>query len=98
MKSIMLIYYLNVNYLRVFYLIKIKRYFSDRDLLNRVPKIFLIMSGICLCFQIIGCLLMFERNEPSKRILIHNSINDDEQDAEKTELIYTKKINSLGLK
>ncbi len=70
-------------------------------MLNRVPKLFLIMGGTCLCIQLVGCLLMFE-NKQNKKITIKNSINnDDDIDAidENKELISTirEKINSLGL-
>ena len=56
------------------------------------------MSGICLCFQIVGCLLMFENKEQNKDILANKNVNDDEVESEKKVLIYKKKINSLGIK
>ena len=60
------------------------------------------MGGTCLCIQLVGCLLMFE-NKQSKKIIIKNSINNDDDideiDDENKELISTirEKINSLGL-
>lgn len=43
---------------------------------------------------------MFENKEPQKEAIAHPNINDDDDDLsnEKKELIYKKKINSLGLK
>jgi len=73
-----------------------EKYFSKAhlDLLNRVPQVYLIIAGICLVLQIIGCLLMFEN-----KINVDNkaSINDEEEN-ETTKLLVDKNVNSLGLK
>ena len=65
------------------------------DLLNRVPITFLIMSGISLVLQIIGCLLVFENNPIKKEL--QESINDDQVEEEEP-LVNKVKLNSLNLK
>lgn len=61
-------------------------------MLNRIPKVFLLLSGIFLTMQIIGFLMMFENKKISS-----TSINDDDVEESAT-LLTTRKINSLGLK
>ena len=73
-----------------------EKYFSKAhtDLLKRVPQVYLIIAGICLTLQIIGCLVMFEN-----KINVDNkaSINDEEEN-DTTKLLVDKNVNSLGLK
>lgn len=68
------------------------------DLLNRVPKVFLLMAGIFLALQTLGCLLMFENKTEIKK---PSNINDDTQEADiesSESQPPVKKMNSLGLK
>ena len=68
------------------------------DLLNRVPRMFLILAGLFFGLQILGCLLMFENKSDKKTE--NNAINyqkDDVDDTENSLLVLKSKINSLGL-
>lgn len=76
-----------------------EKYFSKlhMDLLNRVPKVFLLMAGIFLALQTLGCLLMFENKTEIKK---PSNINDDTQEADiesSESQPPVKKMNSLGL-
>ena len=39
------------------------RYFGDADILDRIPKVFLLLGGIYAGMQIIGCLLITDPPE-----------------------------------
>ena len=70
------------------------------DLLNRVPRMFLLLAGLFFGLQVLGCLLMFENKNDKKTE--SNSINyqkDDDvvDDKEDSPLVLKCKINSLGL-
>ena len=58
------------------------RYYSknNMDLLNRVPKAFLLLAGVYLGFQILGCLLMFENDIKSNN---NNNNKNDNEDNDK---------------
>ena len=58
------------------------------------------MSGVCLCFQLVGCLLMFENKQNINQITVKKSINDDSEIDENKELFAKSKlkVNSLGLR
>lgn len=81
------------------------RYFSNEDLLNRVPKIFLVFGVINAGLQILGLLLMKERQVPVKRL--DGMINEtDESDNESESDQYSGLLqkekrdakNSLGVR
>ncbi len=70
------------------------------DLLNRVPKAFLLLAGVYLGFQILGCLLMFENDTKSNNNKNSDkTINDNEDKEIKVPLnSQPKEIkNSLGV-
>ncbi|RNA25051.1 oxalate:formate antiporter-like isoform X1 [Brachionus plicatilis] len=67
-----------------------EKYFSNPELLARVPKIFLILGGVYALLQVVGVGLLAERkDDPSVQI------NDF---CEETELIKSEKMNSLGVR
>lgn len=47
------------------------RYFDDEALLARVPKLFFICGSICLAMNILGSVLMFEKNEEPTSLTIN---------------------------
>jgi hypothetical protein len=73
-------------YFFIFKLFFSKRYFSQIDLLENVPKCMLLLASIYFSIQLLGFLLLFENREEFPSEL---SIND-EPIAEET--------NSLGVK
>ena len=42
-----------------------QRYFSQRELLDKVPHFFLIMAAITFVLNIVGLSMMFEKKEPN---------------------------------
>jgi hypothetical protein len=79
------------------------RYYSktNMDLLNRVPEAFLLLAGVYLGFQILGCLLMFENDTKSNNNNNNSdkTINDNEDKEIRVPLnSQPKEIkNSLGV-
>lgn len=65
------------------------RYFSNQELLEKVPKIFLILGGIYFCLLFTGLSLLVEKKD---NIILQ--INDSEE----THLIKSEKKNSLGVR
>jgi hypothetical protein len=63
-----------------------KRYFSQIDLLDNVPKCMLLLASIYFFIQLLGFLLLFENREEFSSEL---SINDEPN---------TEVTNSLGVK
>lgn len=53
------------------------------DLLNRVSKAFLLLAGVYLGFQILGCLLMFENDTKSNNNNNNNKTINDNEDNDK---------------
>lgn len=49
------------------------RYFTDEALLARVPKLFFICGTICLAMNILGSILMFEKNEEPTSLTINRN-------------------------
>ena len=77
-----------------------KRYFSQTDLLERVPKCFIIIGVIFASCHIIGFALLFEKKSDSEtQSLVQNmNINEDREvnieNSEKKE----EETNNLGVK
>ena len=74
---------------------------KNLDLLERVPKCFLLSAGVYLAFQLIGCSLLFEKKtNPANHAQI--DIDDEDQTRRLNEtptLSETKchDVNSLGV-
>lgn len=75
------------------------RYFSKShiDLLERIPKTFLLLAGIYFGLQITGIVLLFEKKSQSIDNSVSTSINDDD-DVETQPLIKDDESNSLGVR
>ncbi len=86
--------------------LKKNRYFSKQnnlDLLERVPKCFLLSAGVYLTFQLIGCCLIFEKKSNNDLSSIEEAhINKDENDLvrrlnETSSSDQSQDVNSLGV-
>ena len=50
-----------------FKVFQLRRFFTQDDVLEKVPSMFLILGGCYAVMQLIGCLLL--RNPPSREVL-----------------------------
>lgn len=61
-----------------------ERYFTNKDVLDRIPKVFLLLAGIYVCLQFLGVLLIFPH--PSRRkIFTKYNIKDAKVTSEASE-------------
>jgi hypothetical protein len=75
------------------------RYFSQKDLLVRVPKCFLILASVYFVTQVMGFFMMFEKDEnPENEQLIENNVNSDELDINEESLKLNEEVNSIGVR
>jgi len=75
------------------------RYFAQVDLLERIPKCFLILAAIYFGCQFIGYCLLFDKTDridPEREPLVNNNkaINSNNHNEENSEI----QINSIGVK
>lgn len=70
------------------------------DLLERVPKCYLIIASVCSFFQIIGFLMIFDKTEASdtEQIIEINNINSDDINEKQETLSVNEEVNSIGVK
>lgn len=77
-----------------------QRYFSQPDLLVRVPNIFLIQGAIFVVLQLTGCLIMSEYYEVEgiENVLVNEE--NEVQESEKTisNDVALAEVNSLGVR
>ena len=97
-------FYLNY-YICYFIYFLILRYFSklkNADLLERVPKYFLLSAGVYFILQLIGCCLLFEKKD-SQTAETDIEQKKNEENEELTQHLNdpvnknTSEINSLGV-
>ena len=78
------------------------------DLLERVPKSFLILGGVFLTLQLTGILLMFEykEEEHATQVVVNKEVDEenpnDSEESENTNLLEKSRpgdlYNSLGVR
>ena len=84
-------------------MIEYSRYFSQPDLLARVPKLFLIQGSIYLGLELIGLLIMAEYHEnpnEDRQAIVNEEENSDSDKSitSNSELILNDEINSIGVR
>ncbi len=40
------------------------RYFTDEDVLSRVPMSYVVIGGVMMCLQLVGCLIIRRKPAP----------------------------------
>jgi hypothetical protein len=69
---------------------------KNSDLLERVPKCFLLSAGVYMILQLIGCSLLFERND-KQTVMDNEHANEENDENESLTKRFNEQINSLGV-
>ncbi|XP_053404678.1 uncharacterized protein LOC123553875 isoform X2 [Mercenaria mercenaria] len=67
-----------------------EKYFTDKDVLDRIPKVFLLLAGIYVCLQCIGILLLTTRptdTELARRCQYNREKNEHDGNEEDSPLV-----------